>query len=87
MCLARSRVYEKIASYLRSVIICGPIVYCRIVEITRNTLLIIESFYKNLQKTVKYDFLFVVTLHFVTLSCKIERTFVSLQIVVIFLLQ
>ena len=54
--------------------------------ITRKTLLVIESFYKNLQKTVKYDFLFVVTLHFVTLSCKIERTFGSLQIVVIFLL-
>ena len=41
VCLARSRVYEKIASYLRSVIICGPIVYCRIVEVTRKTLLII----------------------------------------------
>ena len=74
VCLARSRVYEKIASYLRSVI-SGPIVFiilwCSyIVEMTRKTLAMIESF--------------VVIFHFVISSSKIERSFCSLQIVFIF---
>ena len=85
MCLARIRVFKK-RHYMWPC--CFSLWYSWIVEVTRKTLLIIESFYKNLQKTVKHGFYFVVILHFVTLSCKIERirTFCSLHIVVIFLL-
>lgn len=60
----------------RSVILCDPIVFIYdAVESWKCKKDTFKSFYKHHQKTIKHNLKFVFVLHFVTSSCKIDRSF------------